>query len=202
MVTLERANHVGLFKKDQPRSESGKEYLSAEETGSLLKISVPQLLRLVQHGKIPSHQVNGECCFKRSDVEAYFAGKQFDATTVITGPMERRDAERSECYLECAFGTVATRFNEIIGRGIIKNISTSGILLSPEVVADIAGAFEPNMTIHLSFKIKNFISLQKTIELDGRIIRLIPRKKQAPDLGIQFSELPHATREKIEAFVG
>ena len=92
---------------------------------------------------------------------------------------------------------VQSNFEELIF-GYARDISTSGISVSSEVVSSIDAIPSIGQTLTLSFKLPK---QEHKITVVAKLVRVDLQEGQLPVLGLAYTDLQKESKKNIEAFV-
>lgn len=143
-------------------------FFTAKQTAEYFCINLRTLYRYSKLGKIKAFKIGGQW--------RYLIKKPDDF-------IERRTCPRINTNLECQYSINLPPFKTINNTGIVKNLSTGGILFVSE-----DDGIEADDLISMNFM---------DIKIEGRVIR-----KDAGGFAVKFRNMKESSKNKIIQYVG
>lgn len=161
-------------------------FLSAKQTSKCLQIPLRTIQHLSKEGKIRAIKIGKKWKYRKEDIENYLHhGTDFSIEPVRKQNyfIERRNFTRINTDFDCQYSINLPRFKVINNKGIIKNLSASGVL----VICQDDG-IEIEDPINLNFM---------DIKAEGRVVR-----KDRDGFGIKFRNINEEDKVKIIKYIG
>lgn len=175
------------------------EYIIVKDASVCLGIPLKTTYRLIKQRKIKAIKIGGRIKCLYSDVEHIQnngTNPSADKAKSDAAILNRRESQRINSNVSCQYSVNLTPFKEIIGQGIIRNISTGGAFIVNDEAKELENinVDDPaDIRFTLNFPGENL----RDIFVIGRVTR-----KGSKGIAVKFRHIGESEKEQIREYVG